>query len=586
MPSSWMKNTLVVYGSLGVSALGRRLGNDWSQVSVLEMDAFLPESCKRAGARTVLEGPMMNHSRAAEQCDRVRLLLDKFLEERCERKGIDTRRVFRAASLGALALRMATPYVWNLEQARRLADLGGWERVLVSPGAGVSTLAWRQLSLAMGAEFEVLPETDSVPPLSWRLRRRWRRWRKKSSHGGQAGQTTPALPLATSASSWVCADPRLDALLARGGDECPWHRLPSFASPPAPRLADLAHEYLAWWQDWWKDWMSCDEHRAPLHEGQILDQIGRHYAKHVYPHHAVCLDEARRVMADMNPRRLLVGAMRGKKELMWLLAAQERGIQTAACTLDDHLDPLIAFNVEKAFCDDERQREMALDAGMKESQIAMVRTHRAPTLRERRQNALPPGRRGQVVLVGTYFSGQRIAASPRINFWALRLMVEVARLLPDHDFHVKPHPVRERPQESTSWTGFHHVHVWQMEAFLRELKAPANVIWHEPEVSMSVLMEKSDLLLNIESYAAFEAYALGIPVIHVCDVATEQRAFARQVELGAAQVAETPEALARLVRRNLEDAAWINEKTAIQQEFLRSFHHTEGPLLHEAALMS
>ncbi|GEP42492.1 hypothetical protein [Brevifollis gellanilyticus] len=581
-----MKKTLAVYGSLGTSALRERIGQDWSHVSVLEMDAFLPEALERAGARKVLEGPMMNHPQSTEQCDRVRLLLDKFLEERCVRPGIDTRRVFRAASLDAMAFRMATAYIWSLEQARKLADMGGWERILVSPGAGVSTLAWRQLAQAMGAEFEVLPESDSVPPLAWRLRRKWRRWRMKSAPGKKAGNAAPSLPLATSSSPWVCADPRLDALLARGGDAWPWHRMPSFAAAGSQELTDLKREYSAWWKDWWQDWMSCEEHRVPLHEGQILESVGQHYALHVYPLHSVCLSEARRVMAGLNPKRLLVGAMRGKKELMWLLAAQERGLETAACTLDDHLDPLIAFNVEQAYCDDERQHEMALDSGMKESQITMVRTHRAPALRERRQHALRPGQRGQIVLAGTYFSGQRIAACPRMNLWSLRLLVETARLLPGHDFHVKPHPVRERPQEPTNWTGFHHVNVWQMENCLRELKAPPNVIWHEPEVSLAPVMDKSDILLNIESYAAFEAYALGIPVIHVCPVAAEQKAFARQIELGAAQVAETPEALAELVRRNLEDASWISARTASQQEFLRGFFHTEGPLLHEAASMS
>ncbi len=576
---------LVIYGSFGVAGLNR-LVTDWSKVDILEFDAFADERLLKLGASLIPRTRMMDHERAENEYARVRNMFDAFLNHRGTYPGIDTSRSFRAACLGAECFKIATCYLWNLDIARKLMAEKRWERIIVSPGTGVSSLSWKQMAEALGIPLVQLPFDREKPPFLWMLRRRLNKWKaKRRAKPASAASGVPkAMREAGPKSEWICADSRLEPLLARADDSSPWHKLTPLVEPSAEELGRVRADYLEWWKSWWENWKSDSANQTSMSEGPILETIGKLLCSEVYPRRFLQLQQARKRLEALQPQAMLFGAMRGKQELMWLLAAQERGIPTGAVTLDDQIDPLIAFDVDRVFCDDARQQEMALFAKMEADRVRMIRTHRAPPPQPPRTEALLTENRGLVVMAGTYFSGQRIGALPSVNLWAVKLLVETARLMPDHDFLFKPHPIRERPEQATHWTGFHHLHLWQIECFVGGLRPPSNFRLLQPEANLAHLMQKTDVLVNIESYAAFEAYALGIPVVHVCPAIRGWKAFEKLIEMGAEQVADTPPKLAECLGKNLRDALHIRRQTELQQEFLRGFYSLDAPPLDEAAL--
>jgi glycosyltransferase involved in cell wall biosynthesis len=99
---------------------------------------------------------------------------------------------------------------------------------------------------------------------------------------------------------------------------------------------------------------------------------------------------------------------------------------------------------------------------------------------------------------------------------------------------------------------------------------------------MNEVLGKVDLLLNIESYASFEAYALGVPVIHLASPCEDIAAFARSEEIGAARVARDPSSLSELILKTLGDPGYHRQQLELQRTFLREFYPQNAPAFHEA----
>jgi hypothetical protein len=569
------KKILLIHGSFG-SALLPRVLSDWKQVKVIEMDACLPQACYQQGAEQVLKGKPVDYVEGDEIDRRVHELLELFLADRAYSDGLEIHRSFRAACISMDSYKMLCPYLLNLRMARRLIHAFEWEQIIVSPGSGVCTLAWQQLAQALGIPLVLLPVKPAKPLLLWQLKRKWQKRQLRNKYKvikpGTAG-----LPVATEKSAWVCVDARLHGLLAE--DDGHWSRIPDAASPSAEEMTRLRQDYLSWWADWLADWRRDHPQKEALDDTVILETFGRHHCEEVYPAHALRLVQARKVMKRLSPQCVIAGAMWGKIELMWLLAARELGIKTALYTLDDSVNPAYSFEPDFVFCDDQRHVELALKRGISAQHLFMVKTHRLPTLAKTK---LPTQRaRPQVVLVDTFFSGWRIIAMPSISLWAIRLAVETARLMPDYDFFIKFHPIRETPQEKFNWGGFSNLQLWQRECYFRSLNPPKNISLKAPEDRLSVMLETTDVLLNIQSYSAFEAFALSVPVIHVVEPNKQMTVYKRLLDLDAIQVASTAETLVPLITSNVKQLTKSAEQIKRQHQFMKQFYVTEGQALGE-----
>ncbi len=572
------KRTLVIYGSFGLRGLNRHV-EDWESVDVVEIDALLPEGSKAARA---LELAPSCHDRAARINTRTRQLLNTFLTDLVPPpEGLELSRRFRAACLSIDAWRIISPYLLNLEIARRLAATPRWSRIIVSPGAGVSPQAWRQLAEQLDVPLIQLPSEPEQPPLHWKLLRKWQAWRVRKTQAGSPNATQPAcLPEALPESPWLSADPRLARVLA-GSD---WHQLPALSLPPEAEQESLRANYERWWAAWWAKSRENAAVTPPLEDdARILDAVGRHFCQQVYPSLAMALAKARDRLAPLCPSGLLSSAMWGKKELMYVLAANERGIRTGLVTLDDPVDPELSLRADFAFCDDARHRELALLRGTVPEQVHMIQSPRMPHFSSEHRRTLAPNRRGRIILADTFFSGTWIAALPLVGLWAARQVIQAARRLPGHDFFIKPHPIRERAGEKFAWTGFHHLHFWHRQQGVKAMAPPPNLHVLHPEQRLSELLEECDLLLNIESYGSFEAYALNVPVIHLVRPCHVFSSLGTLVELGADQYAATVDDLVRLIEANLHDQAHISRQTKAQQDFLRSLFSKDSPSLAASA---
>lgn len=570
--------TLLVHGAFATQA-ARRAIQDWSRTVVLEVDLALPEPLRRQCAAVVTVPPLLPEAEAERLQQRAETVLDAFLEERVRVPGLATDRRFRAACMSIEAWRIVVPHVVCLEYARCAFAHGPFHRLVVAPGAGISLPAFEQLARALGVPLEVLPFDREEPPFLWMLKRRWQRFRHRRQ-AARAAAAPARLPASTSAGERWCADPRLETLIAAEDRDGRWHRGPAFEEPDPTALGELVERYRDWWQAWWQDWRDAHPQEEPLSDFWILERLGDWFSRERYPLHALLLEQARAAVAATPPERVLVGSMRGRRELLWGLAAQERGLPAAVYTIDCHIDPRLVFQPDLALCDDTRQCEIAATR-LKPSQVVRVRSHRRPPGR----NVVGPRQphaRPRLLLADTYYSGMVASSSPLLSFWAYERAVEAARALPDCDFILKFHPVRERPEAVFHLSGLHHLHLWQRESFICGLRPPSNLRLLAPEARLSDELPHADLLLNIQSYAGLEAFALDIPVIYL-QPWNEEGLYPRMNALGAMRVATDTPRLVALIRELLSDADQRRAQLERQHAYLDYFYSHGHPSCAEAA---
>ena len=574
-----LKKTLIIYGSLGAPDLVHHVG-DWSRAVVLEMDAPIPPEMIDRGASVIPSAPLVDHHRGMDIERRVHAIFNELLAERVGRAGLETGREFRAACLNIETYMRLSPYLYNLDIARRLAAEGPWEKIVVSPGSGVSLPAWRQLADFCAAPLVVLSDKAVKLPFWWMLKRRLE---KKIAWFRRKSATKPkSLPVADEHSLWLCGDSKLAGLLAEDGNH--WAAVPAWKPADEKTLHALRAGYQAWWEDWWNDWLADHPSEDKLSPGWIINQLGRHLCQNVYPLHAIFLRQAREVFKSWSPRLLVISTMLGRPEIMWQVAARERGIPTAAYTLDDPVNPEFAFRSDFVFCDDARQHELALKRGIAPGRILAIRSHRALVPTEKHQR-LKPGQRARIILADTFFSGWNMGHLPSLSFWVYQLVVETARLMPEHDFVIKFHPIRERPTEELSWGGFHYQHHWLRLQQIQALQPPANLSLAAPESLMPRMLNEAHVLLNIGSYAGCEACALNVPVIQLTPLEPNPDVQTIFIPREIAQIVDSqdPARLAVLIRQNLYDESHVTCQTRLQQEFIKSFYCGRNIGLGEAA---
>lgn len=570
--------TLLVHGAFAARGALHAI-RDWSRTVALEVDLALPQAQRRQCAAVLTIPPLLPEAEARCLQERAERVLDAFLEDRVQAPGLATDRRFRAACMSIEAWRIVVPHVVCLEYARRALDHGPFDRLVVAPGAGISLPAFEQVARALGVPLEVLPFDREEPPFLWMLKRRWQRFRHRR-RSTRAAPPAPRLPAAVGSDGLWCADPRLEAMIATQDTAARWQRGPGFQDPDPSAMAKLAERYGRWWRDWWLHWREAHPQEEALSDFWILERLGDWFSRERYPLHALLLEQARAAVAAGSPRRVLVGSMRGRRELLWGLAAQEQGIPAAVYTVDCHIDPRLVFKPDLALCDDTRQCDLAAES-LTADRIVRVRSHRRPPGRDV-VGPPQPHARPRLLLADTYYSGMVASSSPLLSFWAYERAVEAARALPDCDVFIKFHPVRERPEAVFHLSGLHHLHLWQRETFIRGLRPPANLHLLAPEARLSEALPHADLLLNIQSYAGLEAFALDIPVIYL-QPWDEEGLYPRMNALGAMRVATDTPRLIALVRELLGDAGKRREQLERQRAYLDYFYSQGHPACADAA---
>lgn len=566
-----MAKTLIIYGSLARQRVEKEV-SDWSSSVVIEVDAILPKRLKKLGPK-VLSGPIFwDVEFSTTMQSQVDQLLVDFLDETVKIEGLETSYEFRKACLGITGRQMLVSHFVNFYQARQVLEEEPIEKIIVSVGSGVSVKAWQQIAEFHNLPIQVLSLDRSRPPFFWQIKRRFQRWqikRNEKTLRNQKLRINKPLSIADKEGYFLCADPAVEKILGASSENSSWRSAPKWNNPDTKKMELLQQKYIHWSELWWTEWLKTHPIAGRSPEHLILKELCDWYCKNVYPHFATMLIQATECLKLLPPKLVLVGAMHGRSPLMWALAARGLNIKVAAYTLDDAINAQISFEPDLGLCDDISRLELAKEAGMCENKLVMVKSHRR--FPSQNEDIVRPKK--TIILADTYYCGNLVSSRPILSAWAFAIFVEIAKSMPDYNFLIKPHPLRERPEMRWHYTGFHHLQHWTKELMLRELELPQNIMVLKPEEKLADYL-KTDvgLMINIESYAVFEAFASRVPVVSLTPLNSKMLVFEIMDKMGVYQYSSTAEGLSQLVKRNLEDTLYRKQQIDRQLDFLNAYY--------------
>lgn len=574
-----MTRQLVVHGTLADNGIAARLHkNDLGLTDVLEAESLLPPE-QRA--------PVGSWTNALELCSPEDLVqsdqslnellsyyLDTFSVSSHGRGKIPLTRTFRAACLGMTCRKWISPYLVNLELARRMFERAAFDKIVVAPGAGISFRAWRQVAQTHGIPITFLEKE----PRPWSLKRRWQRlvnrWRKRPV-------TVVPLPPETLGETRVevlCTSIRLARMLHQktspgNAQKLDWAYVSddTLGQPGPGQMEELKAGYARWWQE-------CEARldelvkADPAEPRSILRDLGRQQSREVYPRFAWKYLRAKEHLARLRPKLLLCDTQEGSDERAWSLAASELGIPVAAYTYDHIPQPRFSFSPDWLLCDSGRNAHIAKIRGHRPERIVRVESHRRPP--PPLEGAKPPA--GNVILYAdSYYSGTSATVEPQRSYKHYQLIVETARRMPGCQFLIKFHPLRDRKREEQCFIGMDEDELYVRTRYIRELRPPSNVKLVPPEESMMDWIPKASVLLNSNSTAGLEAFVLGVPVIFLYQPNTEL-GFPLLWDYEACIVAEEPQNLEGEINRLQTDGAHATRHIHNQRRYVDEFYWSSG----------
>lgn len=578
-----MKRTLLVAGSLSDRAVRRHLRSaDAAGTTVVEMDTLHDRAQFPAVAHWQDYGSLFPLEQAARINAAADDVIDFFLTLPGPPVQVPTHRAFRAACLPVQAWRVTVPCLVNLHIAQQMLSGQTFDRLIVSAGCGIHFGAWREISRRHDLPLTLLPLEPASPGLARWLRKKWHRLRKPAPL--RLEPPSAHSDASSARDSILCISERASRLLAAAPDSRQLPLLPlTVAQVNASDSAEVS-QYTPLYQQWWAAWQqerSTSSHPLASAPGSqaIFEAIGAEAVRH-YPRYASIYQRAMKELKSLQPRLVLCDTQTGTAERMWSLAAKELGIPVVAYVYDHVPHPRFSFTPDLLLSNSGRITQLSLERGVPEAAIIATQSHRQPqsgSPRAETSNARP-----LILYADSYFAGTIAHADPSGSYRCYQLIVETARRLPHLDFAIKFHPLREKKQEMFSFVAQDETELSNRKNFIRGLKPPFNLRFIEPETSIMEPLQKTSVLLNLNSSAGLEAFQLGIPVIFLEQVTPLVKAFLRIHDYAACISAETPDTLEQELLALTSNPAARSSQLEKQKHYLEDFYWPAAPSLTES----
>ncbi len=568
-----MTRTLFIYGSLAPKACKNETRRIWSQseITVLEVETWLPLDQRFKASEWINALDLLSPEDQVNLDTRTNEILESYLQALPITENVPLQRAFRAACLGMTCRKWINPYLVNLELARHVFAGRTFDRILVAPGAGISFRAWKQVA----AKYQIPIEFLSMESRPWSLKRRWQRlvnrWKKRPSPVSSTTQT----PRSSKQGAVLCCSIRLSRMLQSQSKDTQldWNYVSDevFGQPEGSEFERLKRGYATWWQAS-ENKLSSLLKDDPGDPRSILLDLGQQQSRETYPRFAWKYLRARDYLEKARPSLLLCDTQEGSDERAWSLAASELGIPVAAYTYDHIPQPRFSFSPDWLLCDSGRNTHIAKMRGHQAERIIPVSSHRRPPSL---LQASSPAKENIILYADSYYSGTSATVDPQRSYMHYQLIVDTARQMPNHEFRIKFHPLRDRKKVEQCFIGMDEEELHVRTLYIESLNPPSNVHLIPPEEDMLKHLQDAGVLLNSNSTAGLEAFVLGVPVIFLYEPNTEL-GFPLIHEFQACLVAQTQAQLSDTISKLASDTVFAAKQIQNQRRYVDDFYWSSG----------
>lgn len=569
-----MARTLLITGTLAPRALRERLASEEARdMVVVESDTLL----NRARYPKVSTWRHLSDLIPTDEALAINTTaeneVDAFLSQERPSADLPTHRGFRAACLGPHTWRLMMPHLFNQRLAEHCLQQFQPTRIIVAAGSGVHFQAWKEAAGKAAIPIEFLPPEKFFMGVRRRLWKWWQRWTKPAP----TLLSSQPLPETSATTGYIlCTSERLSRLIAGQTQQL---NLPVQAITAADLEASspALHKKLTQdYQQWWQNWLGESGHNL----SSAIQNIGKYYVEKIYPTYACIYYQALQHLKTERPVFMLSDTQTGTKERMWSLAAQELDIPVVAYNYDQMPTPRFSYLPEFILANSRRSVITALHNGVPEERLQIIQSHRKQHLGLSDQR--PNNKRPLIVYADGYNAGMRADILHSSGYRFYQTVIGAARKLPQYDFIIKFHPLRERKQAQLSFVAMDESELRVRKDFIHEQKPPANLRLISPEENLPQIMARTDVLLNFNSTSGVDAFEMKIPVIFLQQLNANVKVYPNIHDYQACIHAEDPDTLAEKITTLIQQPEARALQIQRQQRYIEDFYWPPGPSLVQA----
>ncbi|WP_133795922.1 hypothetical protein [Prosthecobacter fusiformis] len=541
------------------------------EIHVLEVETLLPKDQRPKTASWVNGTELMKKEDLLQTDIRSSHLLEYYLSELPEDQTVPLNRRFRSACLGMICRKWINPYLVNLEMASRFMPERSYDHIVVAAGAGISFRAWTQVAAQYGLNVEFFDQEKRFLSIKRRMQRLINRWLKKPATLASA---TPE-SLISRPVEILCTSGRVARMLRSQPQaaELDWAYISvaALGRIKGPELERMKAAYAGWWQ-------KCKTHLGKTlqqdagNPKSILLDLGEQQSRDIYPAFALKYLRAKQLLEKARPQLLLCDTQEDTDERIWCLAAGELGINVAAYTYDHIPETRFSFTPDWLLCDSGRSNHIAGRLGHHPDKVVLVASHRSPRARTDEQ---APQKNNVILYADTFYAGIYSTVEPQRSYSHYLLLVETARSMPNHQFYIKFHPLRDRKKKAQCFIGMDEDELYVRTQFIHSLNPPSNLSIIPPEESMQEHLLRAQVMLNANSTAAMEAFVLGVPVIFLHEPNID-RGFPLIYEYQACLLATDVDSVVSMLHRLENDAQFCTDQIHHQHQYADVFYWPTG----------
>lgn len=170
----------------------------------------------------------------------------------------------------------------------------------------------------------------------------------------------------------------------------------------------------------------------------------------------------------------------------------------------------------------------------------------------------------------SFFPGFGKVYSPKFLFCHYDMLIQIAKSLPDKTIYLKFHPKRESKHNNEYFTGLNDLQITCHKQYIDKNRQSDNILFLDSESSFSEALANCDILLNLESTVAIEAYLFKTPVLFLSDPKHKMPFFQDTEKVKLPMIMKSVDMTILTIQKLYNDISYWQEVVYKQDQYIKN----------------
>ena len=573
-----MPSTLVLTGSLALNRVTEMLIKyQKSEITIIEFDTTI----NKLRYPWVSKWLTMNELILADEKKSISrtgdVFLEFFLNYDFKDKRVPLHRNFIGSCINFEIKALITSFLINIEVYKKIKGLGAFDQYVIIPGNGINIQAWQAIAKLNNAPIKITKRESCVKPFG----RGFKRFLKRLSKVCLKQFSIKGNKQKCFSADILCVGNRIASILSNEDK----YITSKYRQLSDTEISKTDNRKIIFNQNIYSEiWGKFIRNNSLIEFGSELEyfdsvlfkEVGDIFFNKIFSNKSIIYSNAINVIGKLSPRIVICTTQLGSNERMWSLAAHELEVCVVAYSYDGIIELNNAVFPDYLLCDSAIIAKKSQENGFPHDKSKLVKSHRS--LKKPYRGIRARNTKYRIVYSDTFFCGYSPYEDPSCSYSAYQILIQTALSCPDIEFHIKFHPLRGKKNKNLAWSGFDECELLVRKKYIKDLMPPLNVSLINPNHKLSDILDDYDILINFNSFAAIEAFEIGIPVIFLSfkERLTEDNGFNYFNQNGALLSASNSNELVEMLYSILQNNKLRGNQIQKQYDFISNYFYPES----------